>query len=86
MSFYTYPMVKVEWIDSCAFRGWRDPDEYKPKGPLPCKSVGYLQSQSKIQIIIVQSQSESGDNAEALFIPKVNIKSIKYLTTTKKRR
>lgn len=75
-------VVEVEWVDSNGYTHWQQKDEMaKWAGDgsiMTCRSVGYLLSKSKENIVLVQSESPSS-YGDGIMIPKVSITKITYL-------
>lgn len=74
-------LVEVEWIDSCSYHRWTDPDHLGEIAvPSDCRSIGYLLVNDKDRIVVVQSLDDDGGSAsEAMAIPKVCVKKIRTL-------
>ena len=77
------PVVEVEWWDSAAVHGWQakaDALASAGKKALPCKSVGYLWKRNKHRLLLVQSQSASGQAAGTFSIPMTAVAHLRVLT------
>lgn len=79
-----HKIVEVEWIDACVLRGWKHPDEVRDLVPLPCVSVGYLARQTPRDLVLVQSQSDAGSQADSLVIPRSCVKEVRQMKSSKK--
>ena len=72
--------VEIEWYDTQTFHDWLEDEEIdrRLKEPMVVTSIGYLYSETKEYVAIVQSISlESKDGI--LQIPRRSIKSIKRI-------
>ncbi len=73
-------IVEVEWVDSCVKGGWRMREEYlEGKGLSQCRTVGYLLRSDRQEVMVVQSQSNTGGVADSMTIPRRCVKKIRYL-------
>lgn len=77
-------LVEVEWLDSATMRGWRPNEQFAHLQPLNCRSAGYLAHFDSRRLVLLQSQSAEGDHAEALVIPRVNVKEVIRMKPMKK--
>lgn len=64
--------VYIEWADSTSFSAqrWRGKDESEGLTPAFIKSVGWLLSASKEQVLITSSISDDDDRSGCLAIPR----------------
>lgn len=62
-------MLKVEWVDSCEFGGWRDLDDVADMKPAPCTTIGYLLKEYKTHLVLASSICGSS-NCSHMSIPK----------------
>lgn len=74
------PRVEVHWIDARASGGWASLQEYRKKKCSKIESLGYLTVNTKDEIQLVQSRSDSETVADSITIPKKWIISAKYLS------
>ena len=83
-------IIEIEWVDSNHNAGWKDVGsaiEYaNTKLSLTCKTAGYLMSETKDRVNVVQSlawhydEDESADSVDGILtIPKVAIIGRRYL-------
>jgi len=77
----THKVVKVDWIDSTNYRGWRDADNFKDAEPSHCTSCGILVKVKRGNIGVSHSTSDSADIADTIVISRKAIKKIEVLTT-----
>jgi hypothetical protein len=82
-------LVEVTWVDSHASGGWRsdaewtkhlDPDE----SPLTCRSAGYLYRRDRRVVVLMQSQSASGQLSDAMQIPTPAVLSVRVVERARK--
>jgi len=66
-------IVKVDWIDSSEWSGWRD--DYADMKPCSCTTVGFLLRSNKTRVVIAGSHSD-GNHCSHIVIPRGAIKSI----------
>ena len=79
----THKIIKVEWIDTCAQRGWLKREKMQEHGELKCVSCG-IQVKTKGKTIgVTASLSESDDVDDTIIIPRKVISSIETLGTFK---
>jgi len=77
-----WPLVQVNWIDSCGhLRGWTPIEQLKELIAGECVSVGYLICQDKERIVIAPHIGPSKEDEEfegdgVFVIPQVAIKKI----------
>lgn len=73
--------VEIEWIDSCASKGWGTRDFHlKEFAYSKCRSTGYVIEDTKKYIAIAQSIGDDTHNmSDLISIPRVAIKKIKIL-------
>jgi len=76
----TYKIVKVDWVDSCNWRGWRDKKEAIGFTPSTCVSGGILTKTKRGSIGVAHSISEESIG-DTVVIPRKCIKGIEILTT-----
>jgi len=69
-------IVKIDWVDSCHFAGWRLEHEYKDIQISNCTSVGILIRQTEDEVVYAQSYSDTGNYAEVNAIPMCAVKKI----------
>ena len=82
MSKPKYPMVLVEWVDSCSpSRVWGTAESLRTYNPVTVKSVGFLVKDDKRGITIVQGLGAESDPDACLpmAIPRGCVKKIKRL-------
>lgn len=83
------PIVEVKWLDSNSFNGWNRPSDIKEgmqeKDHLHGKTCGYLFYEDDFQIVIVPSQSQAGNVADAICIPQACVVERKVLKKLKKK-
>jgi len=77
----THKIVKVDWEDSCNYRGWRDREEAKEFTPSSCTSCGILIKTKKGSIGVTHSINDQADPADTMIIPRKVIKKIEVLST-----
>lgn len=71
----TYKLTYVEWVDAVADAGW----EENTKAVIhPCKSVGWLISETDEALCLANTISQNSSNAR-IHIPKAWIKNRKVL-------
>jgi len=72
--------VQVDWLDTVSDPGWKNKNyKVNPKDMLQ-HTVGYLLENSKKQVVVCQSYSETlGNCAERIQIPKSCIKRVRKL-------
>ena len=78
----THKIVKVEWNDSCNYRGWNKFSTAEEFDPMPCVSSGILVKVKRGNIGITHSTSNH-DVAETIVISRKSIRSIKVIDTFK---
>jgi hypothetical protein len=76
-----YPLVEIEWTDSCSSNGWGTPERHMSKYTISrCRSVGYLIERNAKHVIVSQSLSDdTGNAAEVLAVPASCIKRLRRL-------
>jgi len=72
-------MVLVEWVDSAFMQGWMLKEQALTHKFSHCTSIGFLVSEDKEQVTIVQSESDKDSVGDGLSIPKCSIKKIRNL-------
>jgi len=78
----THKIVKIKWIDSAGYRGWRDMDKVKECEPSTCYSCGILVKTKKGSIGVTHSIAPlENDASDFQVIPKRAIKEIEVLST-----
>ncbi len=87
MSKNPYPIVEVEWDDSCASGGWRTVDAYKDSQTSTCHTAGYQLVKDRKRIIIIQSRSEdTGNVTDAITIPMSAVKNVVRLSPAERKK
>lgn len=73
--------VYIEWADSTSFgaQRWREKDESESLAPSFIKSVGWLLSSTREQVLITGSISEEDHRSGCLAIPRGCIKRMRRL-------
>lgn len=66
-------IVKVSWIDSSEWSGWRD--DSSDMKPCACTTVGFLLRSNKTHVIVAGSQSD-GNHCSHMVIPRGAITKI----------
>ena len=79
-----YPIVEVEWVDSCGGSGWRDKDSLKSHHMENCRTVGYLFKADSKEVTLFMSGTDHNDSTDEQCdyrwsIPRKAVKSIKRL-------
>ena len=72
-------MVMVEWADACGRDGWAPLEEYLEHSPASVKTVGWLINKNSEFTTVALSICETGDVSQAVSIPSVWVRKIKYL-------
>ena len=80
----THKIVKVEWIDSSNYRGWRDIEKAKENEPSSCTSCGILVKVKKGSIGVTHSMNDVDDIADTMVIPKKAIQKMEVVSTFRK--
>jgi len=80
----TYKIVKVEWEDTCNYRGWHDRKSRKAFEALPCVSAGILVNVRTGCVGVTHSVTKGDDVGETIIIARKVIKSITVLSTFKR--
>ena len=75
-----YKIVKVEWDDSCAYRGWRDAKDREDNKPVGCMSCGILVKTKKGSIGVAHSVAPDEDIGDTIVIPRSVIKKMEVLS------
>ncbi len=68
----TREFLYVEWVDSTGRDGWQAMDAADPE-VAQCVSLGFLHSETKLAITLVQTYAKNGQWAANGTIPKVAI-------------
>jgi len=81
VNFRGLKKVEIEWIDSCASKGWGSRDFHlKEFATSSCRSTGYVIEDNKKYLAIAQSISDDTHNiSDLISIPKVAITKVKIL-------
>jgi len=75
----TYPIVLVEWVDSCGLpTGWVDVVDLVPEVST-CRTAGFLLRDDGDLLCIAGSVDEAGEAREIMVIPRVAVRSVKSL-------
>lgn len=53
-----WPLVYVEWRDSCAAQGWQSPEDLKEFAPSSCRSVGFLLRETDDHLLLAPHVTE----------------------------
>ena len=80
----THKIVKVEWLDSCNYRGWRDIKGAKEFEPSVCMSCGILVKAKKGCIGVTHSINDTDDIADTMVIPRKVIQKMEVVSTFRK--
>ena len=67
-------IVKVDWIDSAEWSGWRD--DCAEMKPCTCQTVGFLLRSNKNHIVIAGSHSDGNSWISHIVIPRGAITAI----------
>jgi hypothetical protein len=62
-------MIKVDWVDSCEYGGWRNREDVADMKPAPCTTIGYLMKESKTHMVLASSTCGSSQCSH-MSIPK----------------
>ena len=74
------PIVLIKWRDAASKGGWKSVEDYRKDGQtLECISTGFLISNSKHTVQLVQSIAENSTVADSIAIPKSEIKSMRVI-------
>jgi len=79
----TYKIVKVDWVDSANWYGWRDNKYRETNSPSKCMSCGILIKTKKGSIGVTHSIESEGDTADTMVIPRCAIRKIEVLSKVK---
>ncbi len=79
LKFPLNKIVEVEWSDACGYSKWDGLEEYEELAPMPCKTVGYLLTQTKTKVTVMSTQSEDRGGNGGLSIPTPWITKIRVL-------
>lgn len=73
--------VYVEWSDSCSFgrQGWREQEESEGLTVSTIKSVGWLLSSTREQVIITGSITDEDHRSGCIAIPRGCIRRLRRL-------
>ena len=80
----THKIVKVDWVDSCNYRGWRDIDRAKESEPASCISCGILVKVKRGSIGVTHSMNDEDGIADTMVIPRKVIQKIEVVATFRK--
>ena len=74
-------IIEIEWLDSNGQSRWAALSEYKKHTVADCKTIGYLLTQNKKEVVLMFTQSpcNDGDGNGAMAIPRGCITKIKRL-------
>ncbi len=75
-------IVEVEWRDSSSYRGWGSKEEYEKhaRGPMVCRTVGYLATKDDNEVFLIMSKAAVNDSVNAsMTIPRECVIRIRYL-------
>lgn len=78
------PLVEVLWDDSMSHGGWQAPAAYT--WGMACRSIGWLLERTPSHLVLLQSQNEHGQVAEALEIPRRAVRQVRVLERGQRRR
>ena len=67
-----FPLVEIEWIDSCAEGSWATKEE-AALSVAHVRSVGFLVEKTAKSLTLAQSIDTEGNTAERLTVPRVTI-------------
>lgn len=67
--FHKFPLVEVEWVDSCSQGRWGSLDNYDTN-PTKCRSSGYLRHKDKKSIQLIQTHNEDKSILDSITIPR----------------
>ena len=67
-----FPLVEIEWIDSCAEGSWATKEE-AALSVAHVRSVGFLVEKTADTLTVAQSIDGDGNTAERLTVPRVTI-------------
>ena len=63
--------IEIEWDDTTGSHGWSPADEYCSLGPLKCRTIGYVLTETDTHLTVVQNMSAgNGHVADSMTIPK----------------
>lgn len=79
----THKIVKVEWNDSCNYRGWRDMNTTKEFRPSTCMSCGILVKTKRGCIGVTHSIDSENEVADTMVIPRKVIQKMEVVSTFK---
>lgn len=85
------PVVRVTWLDSHAYGGWKSRDEWAEHisaDRLVCESVGWLVIDGRDYLVLAQSRGNRvGDAtwADMVQIPRVAVQTVRVLPSSGKR-
>ena len=74
-----FPLVLVNWVDSCSWHEWQSPESAAKAGPTQCRTVGWQITGTKKSISVVQSVNECDDVSETWIIPRSCVRRIRRL-------
>lgn len=77
-----FKLVQIEWLDSLQQDGaWQYADEFKPRKPAKCVSVGYLIGDGRKVKVLAQSVANNGEQVSGVVhIPVCCIKRMRKIT------
>jgi len=79
----THKILRVDWVDSANYSGWKHRSQTKEFEPSSCITCGILTKVEKGSIGLTQSISDCDMCAEVMVIPRKVIKNIEVLSTFK---
>lgn len=82
-----YPLIVVEWVDSCGLKGghWGSTEDAKQLTPSDCRSVGWLINETDDAIVLAAHVTPHHVSGE-MCIPKVAVTKRWPIKITKKGR
>ena len=60
--------VEIEWLDHSGGTGWAKPEKYQSDRLSLCRTVGYVISEDRDQVTLMQSQDATYGNVQASMI------------------
>lgn len=72
-------IARVVWHDAWTHGGWDKLEDYKNQEPIECHSVGYLITNNRRHLTLLQTVSASGKGTDSITIPKSWVQEIYYL-------
>ena len=82
-----YPLVRVEWVDSCGIRRWSDNSSVKELTPLDCVSVGWVLRDDETSINLVSSNDGQGEDSNVdgiQCIPRSAVRKVEHLRISRR--